>query len=678
MNCIIDYETRSKVDLKKTGAIVYAQHESTSILCLGYRIDVQPAKLWIPERGPMPGDLRQAFEKGILVAHNAGFERAITRYTLTRYLSDELHQRVIHKTAPHFWICTAAKAAASSLPRSLEDACNALSLPIKKDMEGSRLMKKYRKPRKPSMHNPKEWWDDKDELRRIYKYCLIDVNAEYELHHAIPNLSDDEQSVWELDQKINDRGILIDVETCKLILKMITEERIHIDKKVQELTDGEIKSASQTAKVLEWLNARGAEMKNLQAPIIKDVLKDKNLLKDVREMLKLRQASSKSSTSKYKAMLAAIGEDHRAKELLLYCGADRTGRWSGKRIQPQNFPRPTPELQKRGFNSDLAIELIKKGNINLVRTAYGPSKVMDVFASCVRGMIIPSPGKEFFCADFAAVEARVAFWIAKCAAGLKAFSEDQKIYEEMAAYAFDIDLNWLLTKEGKESLERFVGKESILGCQYGMAWLKFLNQCHKKGMKSVTPKIAKKAVRAYRDRYPEICYAWANLEWAAIEAIKNPGEVYKTNRVSIYVKGEFLIIKLPSGRKVKCFKPHLVNVERFGKLKPEIRYWSKGWAVNPKTGKPHKTWCVVKTWGGTIFNWVVQGTARDLMVHGIKRIEKAEYEFVLSVHDEGLSEREKGKGSLDEYLHLMAGELPTWGKGIPLKAEGWVGQRYKK
>lgn len=679
LECTIDYETRSKAPLSgpaSIGSIGYAEHESTSILCVGLKINDGPVRIWIPERAPMPDDLWECFKHGKMIAHNAQFERAITKYVLSRYETLTPEQREFlfnHAGEPHRWKCTAAKAAASSLPRKLEEACRVMELETQKDLRGHKLILKYCKPRKPSKNNPKEWWDNKAELRAIYRYCITDVKAEYELDHAIPDLTPSEQEVWELDQKINDRGVLIDIETVRLIIAMIREEKDFITKKVQELSNGEIEKPTQTAKLLLWLNTHGANMLNVQAATMRDKLETK-IPSKVREMLEHRQAASKTSLSKYNAMLRLVGSDNRVKELLLYCGADRSGRWSGKRLQPQNFPRPTPYLQKMGFNSDEAIELIKTGDLSAIRKKYGPTKVMDVFASCIRGMIIPSPGYEFFDADFSAVEARLAFWFAEHEEGLKAYRDGRKLYEEMASEAFNIPVEQI----GKDSLERFVGKESILGCQYGMGAPKFLSQCHKKDMKQVTLEIAKKAVYAYRKRHYPVVLAWNAIEHAVVKAIQHPGKIFKTNRVFIYVRNNFLIIKLPSGRKLRYFKPRVVQKQIYGKMKPKIRFWGKGWTVNAETGKPKREWCELTGWGGIFFNHIVQGTARDFMVHGIKRIENASYRFLVSIHDEGLSERKIGCGTLSEYIQLMAGDLPIWGKSAPITAEGWVGSRYRK
>ncbi len=665
---VLDYETRSKVELKTSGAIVYARDESTSIFCLGYRINHGTRFLWIPERSPMPDDLWNHIQSGgLLAAHNAGFERAISRFTLPRYplLTPEQKQTLIDLPISQ-WRCTAAKTAMCHLPRNLEMAAQALGLPTQKDMKGSKLIKKYSKPRRPSKKNPKLWWDDKKDLRGIYRYCLVDVQAEYELDEALPDLSDYEQKVWELDQRINDRGVLIDIPTVKIILKMIREETANITREVVKLSKGTISSVGQHAKLLKWLNDRGAEMTNLQAQTIRDKLEEDGLSHNVRAMLEYRQGGSKTSTAKYISMLKAVGDDDRARELLLYSGTMPTNRWAGKRIQPQNFPRPTI----KGFNSDDAIRIIKKGSLDEVRKVFGRTKVMDVLVSSIRGMLIPTPGHVFFCGDFSAVEARVAFWLARHEEGIKAYKEDRKLYEEMAALSFDMDLAWLCTEEGKASLERFVGKESVLGCQYGMGWLKFMKQCHKKGMKSVTEEIAKKAVYAYRKVHWPVPQFWKDIEQACIDAILNPGEEFPASYVTAYVKNDFLIIRLPDGGRLRYYKPRVAQKQLAGgRMVPEIRHWT----IDSYT----KKWVETVTWGGVLTNHCVQKIARQLMVNAMFNVEAKGYKVVLTVHDELLAEKKKGTGSVKEFISLMT-KLPDWAKRCPITAEGWQNERYKK
>lgn len=671
MRVHLDYETRDEHKLELVGAIEYAK--TADIFCLAYKINHSKVKLWIPELARMPEDLWMAFQHGVLVAHNASFERAITKWCLPRYerlgTITRAQAEFLEAIPASRWRCTAAKAAASSLPRNLEMACAVMRTKTQKDMAGNKLIKKYSKPRKPTKKNPSRWWDDPADLKRIYAYCKTDVQAEYELDQELPDLSEYEQKVWELDQKINDRGILIDVPLVRHILTMIDEEMKNINGHIQKLSDGTIETAGQTAKILKWVNKHGAELPNLQAQTVRDALNE-DLPDNVRSMLRYRQAGSKTSTGKYIAMLHAVGRDHRARELLLYHGTVPTARWSGKRVQPHNFPRPTI----KDFNMDEAIKYIKKGH-HAVAMKYGRHNVMEVLVCAVRGMLIASPGHELYCADYAAIEARLAFWVSGHEEGLEGFRLKRKLYEEMAAETFDLELEWLLTEEGKASLERFIGKESVLGCQYGMGWAKFKSQCHKKGQKSVTDEIAKKAVYTYRRVHYPVVECWGNLERAAIEAIMEPGTRVTTNRVTFYVKGKWLNIKLPSGRRLRYYKP-TVGQKEVGRgsgkrMVPEIRYWGF-YTVNSR-----QVWGRISIWGGVFMNHICQGIARDMMVAGIFNIDEAGYKFLLSVHDECLAERKRGKGSVAEYVKLMT-TLPAWADGAPITAEGWCGQRYRK
>jgi DNA polymerase len=683
---ILDYETTSSANLKVVGPTKYAKDPSTAIVCVGFKIDNAPSKIWIPERGPCPPDLWLALKNGAtIVAHNAGFEKAITNFVLPRYYKLTLEQIDFFRTLPiERFKCTAAKAANCSLPRGLDPLCQALDLPIKKDMEGNRLMKKYMKPRKPSLHNPATRWDDKWELRRIYKYCLVDLEAEYLVNKRLPDLTPSERAVWELDNKVNSRGIRIDVPLVHLILEMIAEEKSNIKKAVQELSDGEIESATQTAKVLKWINGilwktDQPVMANLRAPTIRDRLESTALPKRVRMMLLYRQSASKTSLSKYRTMLRVVDdEDHRARDLILYGGAVPTMRFSGMRLQPQNFPRPVAALIKQKFSSDEAIRIIKTKGLQGIKDKYGAHLVMDVFAACTRGMLIASEGCELFDADFSSVEARLAFWFAEHEDGLKAFRDKRKLYEEMAAATFGCDIAWLLTDEGKISIERFVGKESILGCQYGMGNKKFLSQCHQKGMKMVTPEMAKKAVNTYREVHWPVPQAWKNLDVAIIAAIKKPGTYHKTNRVKIWVKDDFLLIKLPSGRKLKYFKPRVSNKQLGSeKLVPEIRYWAMDWYTDEETGKQKRGFTEVVAWGGIFFNHICQGCARDFMVNSIKNIDDAGFDFLLGVHDEAIAEHEKDLYSAEDFVAIMSMK-PAWGESAPITAEGWKNERYRK
>jgi DNA polymerase len=279
-------------------------------------------------------------------------------------------------------------------------------------------------------------------------------------------------------------------------------------------------------------------------------------------------------------------------------------------------------------------------------------------------MLVASPGKELFCADFSAVEARLAFWIAEHEEGVKAFRDGRKLYEEMAEAAFGIPTSQIK----KDSLERFVGKESVLGCQYGLGWKKFMINCHQKGMPDVTAQIAKRAVDTYRKVHYPVTAMWKALEQVIIKAIRNPGSVHHVTKVSIYVRRNFLHIKLPSGRKMRYYKPRISYKQlASGYMAPQIHHYEyrKG------------MWIETVSWGGVFFNHIVQGTARDLLAQAMMNLEKAGHEVLMSAHDEILSEREIGTGSLKEYISIFT-KLPCWADGLPLTAEGWTGTRYRK
>ena len=659
IRCHLDYETRDRKKLDQVGAIEYSK--TADIFCLAYKINDKPVKVWVPEKSVMPPDLWIAFQRGTLVAHNAAFERAVTKHALTRYphLSD-VQVEYLGNIPISRWRCTAAKAAASSLPRSLEMSAAVLGLKSQKDMAGNKLIKKYCRPRKPTKNNPNVWWNDPNDLKRIYEYCKMDVQVEYELDQALPDLSPYEARVWELDQEINDRGILIDIPTVKLILKMISEEMKSINARVHKLSGGTIDTAGQTAKMLAWVNQHGAKLTNLQAPVIRDKLLTEDISSMARVMLELRQQGSKTSTGKYLSMVRAVGADNRARELLLYNGTIPTARWSGKRIQPQNFSKPTI----KDFKSDEAIELIKSGGLSAVRKKYGAEHVMDCLVSSVRGMLIAAPGKELFCADFAQVEARLAFWVADHEEGMQAFRDGAKLYEMMAAEIFDMEVDDV-TKDGPE---RFVGKQVFLGAIYGVGWKKFLMMCHHFGRKEVTKEMAKKAVYTYRRVHSPIPELWAALEQAAIEAVMTPGGHVATNKVVFYVHGDWLNIKLPGGRRLRYYKPCIKQKQlASGRMVPEIRY----------QGFNKHYWGQLSIWGGIFCNHIVQGIARDLMANAMINIDGAGYEFLISCHDEGLSEIAIGQGSLKEYIGLMT-KLPKWAAGAPIEAAGFKGQRYRK
>lgn len=669
---ILDYETRSEVDLKLCGSHEYAKHPSTKILCASWRFGTKaelrhqldnkiPSSVWSPAK---PGngymELSNMFAKNCvgIVAHNALFEQVITRFVFPRHIPKNLTALQIiasgrAQTLPHErWVCTAAMASALALPRNLEGACQALNLPVQKDMEGRKLILKYCKPRKPTKNNPDKWHSKMEDLERIIQYCQTDVDAETELFLTLPELNPTERKVWLLDQKINFRGLTIDTPMVNSVLSMIDTEVANLTKETKELTG--LTSTNQRNSVLEWLKSNDVILPDLRAKTVSDAIQTGMVTNKARRVLEIRQAISKTSTAKYEAFKHRSTSDGHVRDILLYHGAS-TGRWSGTGVQPQNFPKGSIE------DTDTAADIVRTGDLELIRLLYGDP--MKAFSSCLRSVIIPNEGYEFFCADYAAIEARVLFWIADHTSGIKAFFENRPMYEEMACVIYNIENIEKVTK-----MQRQVGKQAVLGCGYGMGATKFQATCHAYSIE-VDEITAKKAVKAYRTTHSHVPRLWSNLEQAAIAAVENGGKSFAVNNTKWLVKDGFLWCELPSGRKLAYYKPEVRYEEKWDEKRPVLYHW----CTNPVT----RQWEIDSTYGGKLTENVVQAIARDLMAEALLRIDAHEYAILLTVHDEILAERLIGEGNLPEFERLMS-ELPEWARGCPVTASGWQGFRYKK
>ena len=659
---VLDYETRSEADLRAVGAFEYSMHPTTQILCAAWRIGTKaellkaPTRIWSPAFEAKNGEfgelLRSLLDPTIaLVAHNALFEQVITR----NVFSKSMYSKPALRTIPHDrWICTAARASALALPRKLEMACIALGLDVQKDMEGAKLLLKYCKPRRPTKNNPAKWHSSSADLRRLMEYCATDVGAETELFLKTPSLNRLEREIWKLDQKINFRGVLCDRKLVAEALKMVQVETHELNKEASELTKGRVMAATQRDAMLREIRQAGFDIPDLRAKTVSDAVAGGTIDGKARRLLEIRQSVSKSSTAKYEAFWNRSGTDGRVRDTLLYWGAS-TGRWAGMGLQPQNFPRGTLK------NTDLTAELIRAGDLETLRLLYG--NPMEVLSSTLRAAIIAPEGRTLFCADYAAIEARVLFWVARHEHGLDAFREGRDLYREMATVIFRKQL------DNVEKSDRQVGKQAILGCGYGMGGTKFQATCANYSI-DVSEEIADRAVKAYRSTHSLVPELWRNLEKASIAATQSPGRRYTINRTTWFVERDFLWCELPSGRRLAYYKPSVQFKETpWGEKRPALYHW----AVNPKT----KQWERTGTWGGVLTENVVQAISRDLMAEAMLRIESAGYDVTLTVHDELVAERDLGKGSLKEFESLMAA-IPAWAEGCPVKVEGWTGPRYHK
>lgn len=655
----LDFETQSRANLKKVGAFVYSEDPSTRAACLAVQDHFGGMPFFfnfedIQEKFKNLDEYFQSFwienvRKGtIFSAHNAFFEQCIYNNVLVKrqgWPPIPLHQ----------WRCTAAKAAIMSLPRSLAGAGEALKLSVQKDLKGHIAMMKLCKPRKKD----NEFWTPEtapQDFAILYAYCKRDVEAEVALDKALPDLPPSEQELWFLDQKINQRGVCVDMPVVKKIIQIREKETAKMLKEVDSLTEGLIESTTQRQALLNYLADEGYDLPDLRSATVEEYLSEGKVNGDCKRLLEIRRALSKSSTAKYNKFLERTSHDNRVRDLYLYSGAG-TRRWTGVGIQPQNFPR--------GNVKDIAeaIERIKSSSTLDLKLLYGDN-LGPLFASCLRGMLIATPGFELFQQDFSAIETRVLWWLAGNEEGLKIFGNGEDPYIDMAAYVFNKPWHQVSDEE------RQLGKAIILGCGYQMGAPKFLATCETMYRIKLTEAQAKNAVNAYRTKHAAVPKFWENINNATKAAVENKDTTYRVGRIRIRSNGKWLQIRLPSGGKISYAYPKVEwQITQWGSNSRVVSYW----APNPKT----KKWNKETTYGGKLVENIVQAASRDLLAEAMMRAEAKGYRVLMHSHDEIVSETKLGVGSNEEFGRIVS-ESPDWAVGLPIESKGWSGLRYKK
>jgi DNA polymerase len=702
----MDFETRSRVELTSKGGrmgsgaykysldpstrptcLAFKEHGSQKVFFLDFKLvntpwrDLPPAlKLrWI-------GYIRDGYE---FSGHNAFFETCIYKNILVRrYGWPDIPFRRFR--------CTAAKAAACALPRNLEGAGSAMELSVQKDKRGYVAMmatcKPTRKwndwtkaraeraagkkigPRKlqladspeppvflePEM-NP-EIWDT------LYTYCKIDVLAEEKLDEALPDLIASEQEIWFLNQKLNWRGLRIDIPTVRKVVGILESESKVRLKELDTLTMGLVTKPGARKSILEFLALEGVELPDIKATTVDDVLKAGKISSDMKRLLEIRKELSKTSTKKFQGMIIRADDDEHVRDILLYHGAG-TGRDTGVGLQPHNFPRGVIKVDyDRPY---AAVENVKELDVDMLKLLYGDSLPV-LFSSILRNMIIPDEGMELFVADFSKIEVAVLWWLAGNKEGLEilASGKDPYIYQAAKNLNKTYEEIEAAVKAGEKWAEdaRQLGKAQILGCGFGMGADKFLDDAWARYRLKLTEEQSREAITNYREKNAAVPQLWKDYERAVIMAVEDDVTV-EIGRSKFFKKNGFLWISLPSGRRLAYRKPEIIWRETEYGPRKAIQFWG----VNSKT----KKWTTERTWGGTIAENITQATARDLMMPAMLRLEKAKYQALLMVHDEGLCQRKLGRGSVEEFTRIMC-EAPNWGKDIPIDAKGWKGPRYRK
>ena len=638
----IDIETYSDISLPDCGVHRYAASEQFEILLFAYSLNDEPTKIIDLASGEkMPDEIMKLLtdDSVIKTAYNAAFERNC----INRYFGLSLK--------PEGWRCTLVQASMLSLPLSLEGVGEALNLDKKKMSEGKELIRFFCMPCKPTKSNggrTRNLPSDEPEKWELFKtYCIRDVDVEKQIRNKLAKfpIPDREQKLYCMDQRINDRGIMVDQElighavACDLLYKeMVTKKAYRISG---------LENPNSVAQLKDWLARKGIEIDSLAKAAVEELVE--NTEGDVAEMMKLRLAMSKTSVKKYEAMERSVCPDGRVHGLLQFYGANRTGRWAGRLVQIHNLPQNHME------DLELARSLVKEGRYDLVELLYDSTP--DVLSELIRTAFVARPGCRFIVSDFSAIEARVMGYLSGEGWVMEEFRGAGKIYEQTASKMFHIPIKEIT----KGSPYRARGKVASLACQYGgaegalisMGALNFVEEEELKGL-----------VQSWRTANPHIVNYWYEIDGAVKAAVKER-KMTKVGMVTVYYQSGMLKIALPSGRVLSYVRPRM-TVNRFGS--ESVSY--EGIGTNRK-------WTRIESYGAKFCENIVQATARDVLAEAMLRLESRGFDIVCHIHDEVVLEVPEGTSSVEEVNEIMA-VCPDWCAGLPLKAAGFESPFYKK
>ena len=572
----LDFETRSKVDLKEVGSWRYAEDPSTEVLCAAFAVDDGPVQTWVP------GEPAPLFPEGaVFCAHNVQFEIPIWHYTLEEAWGpcppDEM------------WDCTMGRAAYHRLPMSLEKACMAMGLYFQKDTRGARLMQKLCQATGPI---------DPEEYKALIAYCKNDVECERELDGNLGPLPPAERAIWLVDLTINRRGVPVDVQGINALQKARAGAVAPLLTRFRELTGV---NPTQTAKVKAWFADHGLVLPDLKAETL-DRVKAKGLLGEV---LNIRKESSATAFTKLEVMKSWVMEDNRLRGLSLYHGAG-TGRWTSKGPQFHN-------LKRNGLKALLpAIISTRTHNPECLSMLY----TLDQLSQSIRSLIV---GPNLGGADYNAIEPRVLFWLVDDQAALDTFRSGGDIYVELSRDIYP--------DRPYQPSDRAIGKLGVLGCGY-QAWVDaFVAGAAKQGV-ILTDDQAKKVILAYRNRFWKVVNGWEEFSAAAFRCMTENKPV-RVHKVAFHRKGRWLCIRLPSGRDLHYFDPKIERVKSKVGVNNQVTY------LQEDKGKLIRK----AMYGGIWTENIVQAIARDVMANGMKLCEERGLDPLMSIHDELIVEK---------------------------------------
>ena len=650
----LDFETRSRCDLRSRGVYNYAQDRSTSVLCMSYAFDDEEVVTWTPDQ-PFPR--RVAEHTGQIRAHNAAFERLIFWFVLCP------DQGIREPSLSQFY-CTATQARANCAPGSLEDVGRFSGATMKKDHRGSQLIRLLSIPRADGTFN-----DDPALLDEMYRYCDQDVRAMRAISQSLRDLSAEELADYHVNERINDRGVRVDLALCNAAVKYASDELVEIQQIVAEVTQGAITSV-RSPKMRQWVQDRvgpealklmtvhkdGVEKmsidKNVRANLLTFAAENPDEVPpDVAEVIQCADDLWASSVAKFNRLAAlADDEDHRVRGAFVFAGGAATGRASSYGAQVHNFarkcakePAETREAMVRGHK---------------IVPQYG-RRVTDVLKGMLRPALLASDGNWLAVADWSSIEARVNPWLSgRGDAKLELFRSGRDVYKVNAMATFRVEFDDVTPDQ------RQVGKVQELACGFAGGVGAFAAMGRVYGLALPEPE-AKRMVDGWRKANTWALPFWQDLEEAYTRAMRHKGHEFTAGRITYLFDGSHLWYALPSGR-VLCYP--------FARLETEgVTYAKASW----KPAADAKEWPRARLWKGLACENVTQATANDLLRYSLRMLDAEGFEPVLHVHDEIVVETNDPDLTVEAMKRIMC-STPTWAEGLPLGIEAHTMRRYGK
>jgi len=645
----VDLETYSSVDIKKSGAYAYAASPDFEILLLAYAYDDEPVKIIDLAQGEeLPEEIRKALHDGgvVKIAHNANFER--TCFKAAGY----------GEIPPEQWGCTAVHCRELGLPGSLYMAAKVLfkNEDMQKDTKGKALIKYFCVPCRPTMknegrtrnfpeHEPEKW-------EQFKNYCIQDVVVEREIDKKLSRhpVFKSEQTLWELDQEINDRGCAVDMELVYKAIKANTEQAEIVLIKAKKLTG--LDNPNSLTQLKDWLSKQGLDVKSLDKDAVSTLLSDPEIKKEIKDVLELRRKLGKTSVKKYEAIERSVCPDGRVRGLLMFYGANRTGRWAGRLVQIQNLPQNHIE------DLGVARDLVRSGNSDCIEMLYG--SLSNTLSQLIRTAFIPTNQHRFIVSDFSAIEARVIAWLAGETWRQKVFATHGKIYEASAAQIFKVPIQ-SITK-GSELRQKGKVAELALGFGGGPNALISMGALDKGLKEEDLPRL----VKMWRNSNPNIVKFWSTVEMAAKTAIAEKRTI-KTKYINFTYETGILFIQLPSGRKLAYQNARIDIGQKFNR---ETVFYDG-------MEQTKRSWGEIQTFGGKLAENIVQATARDCLAYSMKNLAAVNYNIVMHVHDEVVLDVHNREDSINDIKKIMGKNIP-WAPGLLLTADAYETNFYRK